>query len=216
LFRHFGDQHHRRRFSRFSRNKTPVGRRRTPHRSGEPRFPCRAMFPALSAGFPGGIRFFQPLPPVAPTARLTVMPARNCSGRRHGVSTFHIFTLTDNLGGSWTPVEIGSRTGKLATCTSPTRVNTRKRVFDLLIPVGLNNLTARKDLCLLSPYCPFLALNRVGFPEGVPPHGFFPFRYVVRRAPHPVISATAARLPKKPAGTRRVTSSASITSRCHI
>ena len=61
------------------------------------------MFHALSTGFPGGICFFQPLTPDTPTARLTVMPAQLCTGRRDGVSTFHVFTLTDNLGGSWTP-----------------------------------------------------------------------------------------------------------------
>jgi hypothetical protein len=33
------------------------------------------MFHALSVGFPDGIRFFQLLYSVPPTARLTVMPA---------------------------------------------------------------------------------------------------------------------------------------------
>ena len=48
--------------------------------------------------------------------------------------------------------------------------------------------------------------NRAGFPEGSLPHGFFPIRYIVRRASHPVISATVARLLRIPAGTHRVTS----------
>jgi hypothetical protein len=38
-------------------------------------FRDEAMLQALSAGFPGGIRFFQLLHPAPPTARLTVMPA---------------------------------------------------------------------------------------------------------------------------------------------
>ena len=82
--------------------------------------------------------------------------------------------------------------------------STKKHVFDLLIPVGLKDVTTRKILCLLSPYCPILALNRVGFPEGIPSHDFLPIRYIVRRASHPVISATAARLLRIPAGTCRV------------
>ncbi len=57
------------------------------------------MFHTLSTGFPDGIRFFQPLSPATPTARLTVMPALYCTGRRDEVPTFHIFILIDNLGG---------------------------------------------------------------------------------------------------------------------
>ena len=49
-------------------------------------------------------------------------------------------------------------------------------------------------LYLISPYHPTLALNGGGFPEGFACHHLNPIRYVVRRASHPVISATVARL----------------------
>jgi len=52
----------------------------------------------------------------------------------------------------------------------------------------------RADIQLFSPYHSSLALNRGGFPEGSACYHFDPIRYVVRRASHPVISATAARL----------------------
>ncbi len=163
------------------------------------------MLHALSTGFPGGICFFQPLTPATPTARLAVMPARHCTGRRDGVSTFHVFTLPDNLGGSWTPGKFQdpyrhvSNRKPLPTC-KPWETRLQPDNPDRLVAP----LTAHKDLCLLSPYCPILALNRVGFPEGSLPRGFFPIRYIVRRASHPVISATVARLLRIPAGTRRV------------
>jgi hypothetical protein len=95
------------------------------------------------------------------------MPALHCTGRRDEVSTFHIFTLTGNLGGAWTPVRNRVPCRDVSNLQLlQTRANTEEHVFDLLIPVGLMQLTTRKTLCLLSPYCPILALNRVRFPEG--------------------------------------------------
>jgi len=55
-------------------------------------------------------------------------------------------------------------------------------------------LTTLTDLHLISPYHPTLALNGGEFPEGLACHHLSPIRYVVRRASHPVISATVARL----------------------
>jgi hypothetical protein len=46
---------------------------------------------------------------------------------------------------------------------------------------------------VFSPYRPTLALNRTELPEGSSCHHLDPFRYVVREASHPVISATVAR-----------------------
>ncbi len=64
----------------------------------------------------------------------------------------------------------------------------------MIILVGLCSLTTLMDIQLLSPYHPTLALNGGGFPEGFACHHLNPFRYIVRRASHPVISATVARL----------------------
>jgi hypothetical protein len=164
------------------------------------------MLHALSTGFPGGLCFFQPLKPATPTARLTVMPARRCTGRRDGVSTFHVLTLSDNLGGPWTPRKFQdpcrhvSDRQPLPTC-KPGETRLQPDNPGRLVA----RLTTHKDLCLFSPYCPILALNRAGFPEESPPCGFLPIRYIVRRASHPVISATVARLPRIPAGPRWVT-----------
>ena len=65
----------------------------------------RAMFHALSVGFPNGLCFFQPLPPAAPTARLTVMPALRCIGRRNRVNTLYIIDPMSDLGAPWTPAD---------------------------------------------------------------------------------------------------------------
>lgn len=55
-------------------------------------------------------------------------------------------------------------------------------------------MTTLAGVQLSSPYHPTLALNRGGFPEGLACHHLSPIRYIVRRASHPVISATVARL----------------------
>ena len=65
-------------------------------------------------------------------------------------------------------------------------------------------LTARTSLCLISPYCPSLALNRMELPEGSSCRHSDPIRYFVREAPHPVISATVARSRRELAGTCQV------------
>jgi len=57
---------------------------------------------------------------------------------------------------------------------------------------------------LVSPYCPALALNRMGFPEGFACRHLNPIRYIVGEAPHPVISATATRSPRVLVGTHQV------------
>ena len=54
-------------------------------------------------------------------------------------------------------------------------------------------LTARAALCLFSPYCPPLALNRIELPEGSSCLPSDPIRYIVREASHQVHSAHPAR-----------------------
>ena len=54
-------------------------------------------------------------------------------------------------------------------------------------------VTMLKDLQISSPYHSFLSLNRGGFSEESSCQHFDPFRYIVREASHPIISAMAAR-----------------------
>lgn len=54
-------------------------------------------------------------------------------------------------------------------------------------------LTARAALCLFSPYCPPLALNRIELSEGSSCLHSDPIRYIVREASHQVHSAHPAR-----------------------
>jgi hypothetical protein len=64
--------------------------------------------------------------------------------RTDGVSTFHVIALTDNLGGTWTPMARRSRAGTLETCNLAMHANTGKHAFDLVAPVDLN---AVDDAC---------------------------------------------------------------------
>ena len=151
------------------------------------------MFRALSIGFPNGICFFQSLFPATPTARLTVMPALHCMGRRNRVNTLHIINPMSDLGASWTPAVQQFRASTLETCNLTACYSHKGVTFDLLSLGRSVALTMRADIQLISPYHSSLALNRGGFPEGSACHHFDPIRYVVREASHPVISATAAR-----------------------
>ncbi len=54
------------------------------------------------------------------------------------------------------------------------------------------------------PYCPTLALNRMGFPEGFSCRHSNPIRYIVGEASHPVNSATVARSPRESVEIHRV------------
>ena len=55
-------------------------------------------------------------------------------------------------------------------------------------------MTTFTTIQISSPYHLSLALNRGRFPEGFSRHRSNPIRYIVRRASHPVISPTVARL----------------------
>ncbi len=136
-----------------------------------------------------GICFLKASQPRPPTACLTVSLPR---GRRHWVSTFRIIDPMNNLGEPSTPVVRQFRAGSYETCNLTTCANTRKHSFDLLVPVGQSLVTALTDFRMFSPYCSTLALNRMELPDGFRPHGFRPFRYIVRWASHPLISAKAA------------------------
>ena len=65
-------------------------------------------------------------------------------------------------------------------------------------------LTARAALCLFSPYCPPLALNRTELPEGSSCYHSDPIRYIVREASHQSHSARPARSRRGLAGIRQV------------
>jgi hypothetical protein len=70
-----------------------------------------AMFHALSVPLQDGLCFFQPLPPAFPPARLAVMPARPCIGRKDRVSTFRTVDPMDDLGVPSTPMVQRFRAG---------------------------------------------------------------------------------------------------------
>jgi len=162
------------------------------------------MFHPISLPLQQGLRFFIASRSRPPTACLTVSLPERAKDLRCHVPHFYLSgQLRRNLDAGQNS---GSVQKRYYPATFPTCTNTRKCIIDLIIPVGLCSVTTRKVLCLLSPYCPILALNRVGFPEGFPSHDFNPIRYIVRRASHPVISATAARLLRIPTGTCRVIS----------
>jgi len=61
-----------------------------------------------------------------------------------------------------------------------------------LLPEVCYFLTTRVTLHVFSPYHLTIALNRMELPDGSPPRGILPVRYVVGRASHSAISAAVA------------------------
>jgi len=132
-----------------------AGRGRVVPRERYPQVFRRAVSQALSVLLPDGLRFFQPLTTAAPTARLTVMPARRCTGRRDGVSTLHMVDYHEQ--DRWVLDTEGLkrfRAGTLVPCIltlACTRWGARLQPDS---PGGLLLLlTMRTDLWISSPYC---------------------------------------------------------------
>ncbi len=130
--------------------------------------------------------------------------ARHCTWRSDGFSTFPVVTLGQlrwslNVGGSPIPCRHVSNLQPdhackpKETCLRP--INSRRSVA---------RLTARKVLCLISPYCPSLALNRMELSDGSSCRHSDPIQYIVREASHPVISATVARSRRELVGIHQV------------
>ena len=130
--------------------------------------------------------------------------ARHCTGRRDGLSTFHVIDFAGNLGGTWTPVAKRSR-GRHVSDLPPGHAHQHQAVC--LRPANSrrsDTLTTRTILCLFSPYCPALALNRRKLPERFACRQLNPIRYVVRGASHQPHSAWQARPRRALAGIRQV------------
>jgi len=174
--------------------------------SPAPKAPIFALshFHALSVPLQDSLCFFRPLNVIPPWACLTVGLPGIAPG---GVMTFPRSTwlligqLRRSLdaGGITIPCRYVSDLQPIHACKHKEAchrpISSRRSVA---------RLTARTSLCLISPYCPSLALNRMKLPEGSSCRHSDPIRYFVREAPHPVISATVARSRRELAGTCQV------------
>lgn len=138
--------------------------------------------------------------------------AKHCAWRGDGFPTFHMVTLGQlrrslNAGGSPIPCRHVSNLHPVHAC---------KHKEACLRPVSSSRsvarLTARTALCLISPYCPSLALIRMELPEGSSCRHSDPCRYIVREASHPVITATVARSRRELVGIHQVLENEAISS----
>ena len=130
--------------------------------------------------------------------------ARRCAWRSDGLSTFHVIDFADNTGGTWTPVTVRSRGGHVI---DPPPGHAHQHWAACLRPASFRRsgtFTTRTVLCVFSPYCPALALNRRKLPEGFACRHLNPIRYVVRGASHQPHSAWPARPRRALAGIRQV------------